>query len=215
MALNIDGTTGISGVDGSVSAPALTGTDSNTGITFPAADTIKFATGGVERMSITNSGVSGITAGITEADQWRLTTTLSNNGDNGITANWERNDTEFEKIGTGLSQSSGVYTFPSTGKYLIMYRGTGTGNGDRYIGIHFLISTNGGSSYTYRGESYGSAYNSGATTYTSFSYDIIVDVLDISNYKFYWKASSIGTCNFLGNSNAQINGFTAIKLGET
>ena len=59
MALNINGTTGISGVDGSVSAPALTGTDSNSGITFPAADTIKFSTGGVERMQITNSGVSG------------------------------------------------------------------------------------------------------------------------------------------------------------
>ena len=59
MALNINGTTGISGVDGSVSAPAVTGTDSNTGITFPSADTIKFSTGGVERMSITNSGVTG------------------------------------------------------------------------------------------------------------------------------------------------------------
>ena len=63
MALNINGTTGISGVDGSVSAPALTGTDSNTGITFPSADTIKFSTGGVERMSITNSGVTGISGG--------------------------------------------------------------------------------------------------------------------------------------------------------
>ena len=63
MALNINGTTGISGVDGSVSAPALTGTDSNTGITFPAADTIKFSTGGVERMSITNSGVTGVGGG--------------------------------------------------------------------------------------------------------------------------------------------------------
>jgi len=59
MALNINGTTGISGVDGSVSAPALTGTDSNTGITFPAADTIKFSTGGVERIVINNSGISG------------------------------------------------------------------------------------------------------------------------------------------------------------
>ena len=58
MALNINGTTGISGVDGSVSAPALAGTDSNTGITFPSADTIKFSTGGVERMEITNNGVS-------------------------------------------------------------------------------------------------------------------------------------------------------------
>ena len=63
MALNINGTTGISGVDGSVSAPAVTGTDSNTGITFPSADTIKFATGGVERISITNSGISGTGVG--------------------------------------------------------------------------------------------------------------------------------------------------------
>ena len=63
MALNINGTTGISGVDGSVSAPALTGTDSNTGITFPAADTIKFSTGGVERMQISNSGVTGTGVG--------------------------------------------------------------------------------------------------------------------------------------------------------
>jgi len=60
MALNINGTTGISGVDGSVSAPAVTGTDSNTGITFPSADTIKFSTGGVERLAITNSGLSGV-----------------------------------------------------------------------------------------------------------------------------------------------------------
>jgi len=59
MALNINGTTGISGVDGSVSAPAVTGTDSNTGITFPSADTIKFSTNGVERMQINNSGVTG------------------------------------------------------------------------------------------------------------------------------------------------------------
>ena len=75
MPLNIDGTTGISGVDGSVSAPALTGTDSNTGITFPSADTIKFSTGGVERMQITNSGVSGTgIGGITMADQGRVAT---------------------------------------------------------------------------------------------------------------------------------------------
>ena len=75
MALNINGTTGISGVDGSVSAPALTGTDSNTGITFPSADTIKFSTGGVERMSITNSGVTGAGGGkILQVVQHQFTT---------------------------------------------------------------------------------------------------------------------------------------------
>ena len=88
MALNINGTTGISGVDGSVSAPALTGTDSNTGITFPAADTIKFSTGGVERMSITNSGVSGtgISAGkILQVVQTFKTDSTSQSGNSSTT----------------------------------------------------------------------------------------------------------------------------------
>ena len=88
MALNINGTTGISGVDGSVSAPALTGTDSNTGITFPAADTIKFSTGGVERMQITNSGVSGtgISAGkILQVVQTFNTDSTSQSGNSSTT----------------------------------------------------------------------------------------------------------------------------------
>ena len=59
MALNIDGTTGISGVDGSASAPALQGTDSNTGINF-ASDTVNINTGGTVRASINSSGQMGI-----------------------------------------------------------------------------------------------------------------------------------------------------------
>jgi hypothetical protein len=48
MSLILNGTTGISDVDGTAAAPALTGTDSNTGIFFPAADRIGFAEGGVQ-----------------------------------------------------------------------------------------------------------------------------------------------------------------------
>ena len=59
MSLELSGTTGVKGVAGSVSAPSIVGDDTNTGISFPSADTIKFSTGGVERMSITNSGVTG------------------------------------------------------------------------------------------------------------------------------------------------------------
>ncbi len=55
MALNINGTTGISGVDGSASAPAVTGTDSNTGINF-ASDTVNINTGGQTRATINSSG---------------------------------------------------------------------------------------------------------------------------------------------------------------
>ena len=56
MALNINGTTGISGVDGSASAPALTGTDSNTGVNF-GSDTVDINTGGVSRVAITSTTV--------------------------------------------------------------------------------------------------------------------------------------------------------------
>jgi hypothetical protein len=47
MPILINGTTGLSGVDGSAATPSLVGGDSNTGIFFSAADTIDFSEGGV------------------------------------------------------------------------------------------------------------------------------------------------------------------------
>ena len=60
MSITLNGTTGISGVDGSASTPALQGNDTNTGIFYPAADTIAFAEGGTEVMRIDSSGNVGI-----------------------------------------------------------------------------------------------------------------------------------------------------------
>ena len=65
---------------------------------------------------------SGFKNGITEVDMWRLTADLTISGDNetNITTNFERCDTNnFAYIGTGMSESSGVFTFPSTGIYLV------------------------------------------------------------------------------------------------
>ena len=59
MALNINGTTGISGVDGSASAPALQGTDSNTGINF-GSDTVNINTGGTTRATFDSNGRLGL-----------------------------------------------------------------------------------------------------------------------------------------------------------
>jgi len=60
MPVTINGSTGIAGVDGSAGTPAVQGTDANTGIAFPAADTVSVATGGSERMRIDSSGNVGI-----------------------------------------------------------------------------------------------------------------------------------------------------------
>jgi hypothetical protein len=68
MALILSGTDGVSDVDGSAATPAVRGSDTNTGIFFPAADTIAFAEGGAEVARITNTaawsfGSSGTATG--------------------------------------------------------------------------------------------------------------------------------------------------------
>jgi hypothetical protein len=57
MPVIINGSTGISGTDGTAATPAVQGTDTNTGMFFPAADTIAFSEGGTEVMRINPTGV--------------------------------------------------------------------------------------------------------------------------------------------------------------
>lgn len=63
MPVIINGSTGISGVDGSAASPAIEGSDTNTGMFFPAADTIAFAEGGVEVLRINSSAQTEFLAG--------------------------------------------------------------------------------------------------------------------------------------------------------
>ena len=90
MPITLNGTTGIVGPDGSAASPAIQGGDANTGMFFPAADTIAFATAGTEDMRITSVGDVGIgtssPAGrlqVTKngAEVARFTNSLSNGGD--------------------------------------------------------------------------------------------------------------------------------------
>jgi hypothetical protein len=55
MPITINGTTGVSGVDGSAGTPALQGGDTNTGIVF-GTDTVGVSTGGVQRTTVDSSG---------------------------------------------------------------------------------------------------------------------------------------------------------------
>ena len=59
MPIEISGTTGISGVDGSASAASIAGTDANTGLSF-ASDTVNINTGGTTRATVDSSGNVGI-----------------------------------------------------------------------------------------------------------------------------------------------------------
>ena len=220
MALNIDGTTGISGVNGSVSAPALTGTDSNTGITFPAADTIKFATGGVERFAISNSGLSGdgsgltgIQAGITMADSWKMNQSINYNSNDYLTSSWERvTGTLGGNVGSAMSESSGVFTFPTTGLYYVelnvgFYHGSSAG----FLGVSWRLSTDGGSSYPQVTSGYVGG-GSGAH-YDRLRLDEFFDVTNASNFKMKFQLILPAQSTVQGG-----NGRTTLKVvkyGET
>ena len=56
-------------------------------------------------------------------DIWRQTTdTTGTAGDYELTSNWERvDDATIGFIGTGMSESSGIFTFPQTGIYKITF----------------------------------------------------------------------------------------------
>ena len=61
--------------------------------------------------------------GITEADIWHKTSGQSISADTETTAtgNWSRSTTYGGLIGTGMTESSGVFTFPSTGIWLVSF----------------------------------------------------------------------------------------------
>ena len=59
MAIEINGDTGISGVNGSATTPAIQGTDTNTGLSF-GTDEVNIVTGGTSRATVDSSGRLGI-----------------------------------------------------------------------------------------------------------------------------------------------------------
>ena len=218
MSLELSGTTGVKGVAGSVAAPSIVGDDTNTGISFPAADTIKFSTGGVERMAITNSGISGITAGITEADIFRLTVdiSLSQNNLTEISTNWERPDTSndgFGKLGTGMSFSGATWTFPSTGIYLVRLNGAVYGNGSTATTRFQIWATEDNSTYGMQSQQHVSAQNG---YFGSANVEALIDVTNTSNVKVKFYVTAEGANQIIASNSAQsLTYVTFIRLGDT
>ncbi len=185
--------------------------------------TAKLGSNAVTTAKITDANVtsakmfSGFVNGFSGmADQWRLTSNFSSDN-NPITANLERNDsTGFNYLGSGMSQSSGIFTFPQTGYYLVSFHTEHFINGvDREINGRIGVTTN-NSSYSdvTRGATFVNGV--GANTHTSTDCSTIVDVTDTSNVKvrFGVVTDQSGTTT-ISDTNANVTFMTFIRLGDT
>ena len=149
--------------------------------------------------------VSGITQGITEADQFRLNTSLTSSANPIGGSNFDRNDAisgmTGVKIGTGMSvNSTGHWTFPSTGIWLVTFKGTTSFSG--YAGgyIYMYGTVNNGGAWTL----IGNENSQGQTNYDRGHPQVnaLLDIQDTSNYKIYFRWYDEGNATLQGSSSS-------------
>ncbi len=122
---------------------AATVPEGGTGQTTLAADGVLIGngTGGITVTAAGNAGevltsngagsdpTYQAAGGTVHIDQWRYTGTAT--GDQEPITSWEQNDTNgFSVIGAGMTESSGVFTFPDTGVWAIRFYFMVNSNGD-------------------------------------------------------------------------------------
>ena len=158
---------------------------------------------------------SGFANGITMADQWRLTTTTNTGSNSDITTNWERVDNaNWSGIGTGLTESSGIFSFPQTGIYLITANFQVITQSDAAAGTS-LLTTPDNSTYTIDARGY-AGNDSSLSNYGMSTFESYFDVTNISTHKIKFKTDSFHSSTRLtGSTTISASGFTVIRLGDT
>jgi len=162
--------------------------------------------------SIPSSQITG-SLGITEADAWRLNANKTGGGL--ITANLERvDDASFAKIGTGMTESSGVFSFPSTGLYQVEWHlRLYNPSASAYGGGDIEVSTDGGSNWDIVVQTFGgvpsgkNGYCGGAT---------LVNVTNTSNVQVRFEFITDPSSTVLqGVTNESNTHFLFTRLGDS
>jgi len=164
--------------------------------------------------TLQNNG-SALISGITEADQWRLTADYTYTGSGDLDSNLERVDSSgWGKIGTGMSQSSGIFTFPSTGIWLVKFNTTAYLNGDRRSSYASIKNTTNNSSYSSISTAVTHIKQAESnTTYIQSSTETLLDVTDTSNHKVKFNVFTSATT--LGDTDTNYTHMMFIRLGAT
>ncbi len=210
------------GTIGSASDSDAIAIASNGVLTINGAYTLPTADGSANQVLQTNgSGALSFgsisSGGITMAQQWRLT--ASKGGENStVSANLEIVDTNgYGSIGSNMTESSGIFTFPSTGIYLILvsaFIGFAT-QGDAQASLVTSVTTNnssfGSDAYAVAGSNSGSG-NSNFNVFSQFLFDVTNTTTH--KVKFFTESFASGT-TLQGNSDTNFTSFGFYRLGDT
>jgi hypothetical protein len=163
------------------------------------------------------SGVNTNGLSISMAMCYRLTTSkaISAAVATTIDANWEKADSDDAgHIGSDMSESSGIFTYPSTGIYLVQFAVQlhSPSQGATYAGGKILTTAD-NSSYSTAALNYNSIYHSNG--YGEAFMSFVHDVSDTSNDKVKFIGECEFACDVKGDSNANYTAVTFIRLGDT
>lgn len=166
-----------------------------------------------ETVALAAGATSSGFGGITEADHWRLTTTITANVDP-ISANLERvDDATFAKIGTGMSVSSGIWSFPSTGLYKIVIFMTGQPTAGDNVGLAIYGTADNGSNYDHLASAF---FGANSTNVLQGSNSTFFNCTNVSTHKIKFAAESITAGSEIGGStDYNATSFQFIRLGDS
>ena len=157
--------------------------------------------------------------GITVASQWRLSAAVQ--GDHStLSSNLEAVDTDSgSTLGSAMTESSGIFTFPSTGHYFICGFGNfyqNNGSNSRYANLYIDVTTD-GSNYTTAANGSTQLEDNGASDWHSIVYvNFLFDVTNTSTHKLRFSVAVDDNDVYLnGATNHTETGFTFIKLADT
>ena len=208
MTIQINGNGTITGISVGGLPDGIVDTDM---IAANAVATAKIADGAVTSTKSTGLG------GLAMADEWRV---ASDNGEtnDSVISGWERNDTEFSQIGTGMTQSSGVFTFPATGIYKVEFYATSRRAANQNLAVvryRIQTSTDSGSNWNERALSSSQMASAGDNQETFSCCSVILDVTNASTFRLRLYVAATTHVRTLYGSNSNHTCMTFLKLGDT
>ena len=154
--------------------------------------------------------------GITVADQWRLTTTFTGDAEP-IASNLERVDTSGQgTIGSAMTESSGVFTFPSTGIYSVTFFANARNTSGNETQYEAIISYSSNAGVAWSEMAMGHNGDSGSNSDLGVIANSFFDITDVSNQKVRFVVDCVQAATMThASSTKNSTYFNFVRLGDT